>query len=233
LPLCCDTEELSFVSPGYPMYFQYIRFCLIFLATLFLADGIYSMYDNYQGSNCQDYLSLGYNSSQIVSQNLCQTGLAATFSLANIRGSNEDLVGQNYAVFACLVVLIFELQIMRALQRKTAVRCDERANTASDYAVMVYNFPKDFEGNFDMDQKVKEYFTTEVIPGRELTVKYVSCIYDCTEKIDLQNTIKNKSVEKLKLMAHKQALEKNPSLDIADSPQVIESQISQLDQEIK
>ena len=53
LSIFCDTEELEFMGPGVPLYFQFMRNCMWMLATTFIIQSIYSLYEYANGNNCK------------------------------------------------------------------------------------------------------------------------------------------------------------------------------------
>ena len=51
----CDLKELAFLGAGYVLYFEFIKFCLKFLAAVLLVSAGYNMYTNYAyGTKCID-----------------------------------------------------------------------------------------------------------------------------------------------------------------------------------
>lgn len=41
-----DVIELSFLGSGYPMYFEFIRFCILLMAVLLFFNGLYGLITN-------------------------------------------------------------------------------------------------------------------------------------------------------------------------------------------
>jgi hypothetical protein len=46
IKLNCDLTELSFLGSGFPLFFTYTKFCLIFLIILFGVSGIFNAVTN-------------------------------------------------------------------------------------------------------------------------------------------------------------------------------------------
>lgn len=49
-----ETINFSFLGSGYPLYFHYIKYCIIILAIITLTSGEYNILSNYFGDNCHD-----------------------------------------------------------------------------------------------------------------------------------------------------------------------------------
>ena len=58
------TQKLEFLGTGYPMYFNFFKFCGILLITLFLCEGLTAMLTNQKGGFCYEDL-LSYRESQL------------------------------------------------------------------------------------------------------------------------------------------------------------------------
>jgi hypothetical protein len=155
--------------------------------------GLYDMIQNLNGSYCEN----------AVSSITCIPSFQNRSSLVNKVLVNDSDQMDDLLIFFTIFVLIIALQIMRKNQRIFAIECDERAITASDFTIKVSNFPKSFEEDVDVDEAVKRYIHNHALPGKKLTVKKVSCIYNCSEKLRLKALVKAKAVEKAKMLAKK------------------------------
>jgi len=49
LPLCCDVNDLSFLSTGYPMFFQYCKFVITTMALFYIFSGLFQTVTNFKG----------------------------------------------------------------------------------------------------------------------------------------------------------------------------------------
>ena len=56
LPICCDRSELVFLGSGFPLYFEFLIYCLILLVIMTIFQGIYGFIHNHKGDTCS-YLS--------------------------------------------------------------------------------------------------------------------------------------------------------------------------------
>ncbi len=54
LPINCSTNELAYLGSGYPLYFDFIKFCGIILLILFASSGAFNLYTNLMmGKDCR------------------------------------------------------------------------------------------------------------------------------------------------------------------------------------
>lgn len=51
-PICCGREEMAVLGSGYPLYFEFLEYCCIFMFLAFCISGFYNVYTNVQGSDC-------------------------------------------------------------------------------------------------------------------------------------------------------------------------------------
>lgn len=52
LNLLCNTNDLQFLGSGFPLFFNYIRYCILLLSIEFAIKGAYNLYTNWLGSYC-------------------------------------------------------------------------------------------------------------------------------------------------------------------------------------
>ena len=58
LSLNCDTNDISFLGSGFPLYFVFIKFTIILLILMLLAGGLYRILtDSLNGSDCTNLQS--------------------------------------------------------------------------------------------------------------------------------------------------------------------------------
>ena len=55
LSICCDKMDLAFLGAGFPLYYQYIFFCCLFLTIIIFVMGIYNFSSNLSGDDCNSY----------------------------------------------------------------------------------------------------------------------------------------------------------------------------------
>jgi hypothetical protein len=57
-PLCANTIDISYLGSGYPLYFNFIKYCVIILFAIFVSYGEISIMNNYYGDSCLQHQSL-------------------------------------------------------------------------------------------------------------------------------------------------------------------------------
>jgi len=223
---------MNFLSPGYPMYFQFIKFCWLILFTVCLTSGLHNIYNFYHGHSCSDsevsFIESKKPGIAVNRYDICTKNNINLFTLANRDGDHTDIEKADIYNFFTILVLILLMQFIRKIQKQTALICDERQITASDYTARVRNIPKTFTDKQDIDEEIKKFFTTQGLPGTQLNVAKVTVCYDCSEKIDAQKKIKQLTIEKAKLN-----VKKNKGLAVSDEQfKNIDNQIDQLQNKI-
>lgn len=48
------SDVFSFLGSGYPLYFHYIKYCILILSILFLTSGQFNLLSNYFGNTCSE-----------------------------------------------------------------------------------------------------------------------------------------------------------------------------------
>jgi len=52
----CNTNDLSFLGSGYPLFFDYIRYCIYILVIIFVISGVFNLVTNTMASDCLSVL---------------------------------------------------------------------------------------------------------------------------------------------------------------------------------
>ncbi len=50
--LCTNINTLSVLGPGFPLYFAFIKNCILILAILLFSTGLYNIISNEYGTDC-------------------------------------------------------------------------------------------------------------------------------------------------------------------------------------
>jgi len=229
LSVCCGEEDMNFLSPGYPMFFQFVKFCMVVLAAMMLTGGIHNAYTFYYGESCTDrddqYITTSSKDSKV-----CTYNFANLFSIANRLNDRHEIEMADVYSFFTITTLLLVLQIIRKIQKTTALTSDERQITASDYTARVQQIPQTFKETEDIDEEIKRYFETSAIPGVQLNVQQVSVCYNCDELCNLEKKIADLKIKKAKLSAQNATHPDIPKLEtqIRDS----ENNLSTLEQQL-
>jgi len=124
--LFCDPIELSFLGAGYPLFFNYLKFCIKVLLISFLVSGLFNLYTNSKGGDCLTVQAIVHNylpnvakptaaqiAAVLAKQNLCELNWMSKFSLANKHTANAEQVLQESLNLLTIVATIFFLQYFR------------------------------------------------------------------------------------------------------------------------
>lgn len=171
IAMCDSTVKLKFLGSGYPLFFLFMKCCIVIISAMLAIFGIAALYLNYHGNAC--------TSPQFEDQ--CYAGYQTLLSFWNVALMNtRATIIQQYLCLAVLLILIFLMQIMRYMLRKTAEECDQQDISASDYTVFVENIPKGL--NIDYDQELRRFFEgLTLIDGSKLLVEKVVLAHDIRE----------------------------------------------------
>ena len=138
----------------------------------------------------------------------CPENRINVLSLANITNDTVELEKEDIYNFFTIVILLLIMQFVRKIQKQTAVICDERELTASDYTIRVTNLPKDFDQSVDIDEVIKAFFVENGLPGKPparppLNVQKVSVCYDSSERYVVEKKLEKTIEDRSKLKARK------------------------------
>ena len=52
MKVCSDYMDLSFMGSGFPLFYNFLKWCFIILLVFCLSNGVYTLYSNYNGAFC-------------------------------------------------------------------------------------------------------------------------------------------------------------------------------------
>ncbi|KAL4484378.1 hypothetical protein ABPG74_019555 [Tetrahymena malaccensis] len=195
LKLKCNIYELSFLGSGYPLYFFFIKQCIVMLSLVLFICGVFNVITNIiGGGKCQqvssDSSQTNQNNSNNQDQVVCKQGnVFSLFSLGRKSDQETFMEVQGYLNLSSMIAMIALLQWFRKLQRQLDAKCDDEDISANDYTIMIKNVPKDFDAiNDDYDDDIKEFFRVNSLEGKEVEVESVTLCYDLSEitKLELE-----------------------------------------------
>ena len=224
LSACCKPDELSFLGPSYPMYFQFLVFTWSVLGVFILTTGLFSLISNFLGDFCgEDPTTITASSHDIHCPSLIETRL----SLANVLNNSQIIsvwqILNLVAYLGCVVIF----QFFRFRQRKFAAECDERELTASDFTVEVKNIPRHLK-DIDLRQEIKDFMIDHAFPGRKTSVMNVVLSFDVSEKMKIVSEIEALTVKSVRLERQKARGE-----EIKESIDDIKQKIAELKDKLK
>ncbi|EWS72684.1 kinase domain protein (macronuclear) [Tetrahymena thermophila SB210] len=192
LKLRCNIYELSFLGSGYPLYFFFIKQCIVMLSLVLFICGVFNVITNIIGSGkCQSASSESdQQNSTNQDQVVCKQGNVFSLFYLGRKSDQETFMEiQGYLNLSSMIAMIILLQWFRKLQRQLDAKCDDEDISANDYTIMIKNVPKDFEAiNDDYDDDIKEFFRVNSLEGKEVEVESVTLCYDLSEitKLELE-----------------------------------------------
>lgn len=121
LPICCSKEEMSFLGPGYPLFFYFIEYSIFILLTILIFSGVYNLTTDLLGNACmtaEEFLK--WNNIPVTKENLhkamvhlhkdkdfCVYNPITVLSLANKRNEGTEVFIQGFLnILTILLVLI-------------------------------------------------------------------------------------------------------------------------------
>lgn len=204
LPICSSGNDLNFLGPAYPMYFQFLYFSMGLLVLMFAGRGAYGIYSNSEGTFCKDS-----DQFETTNSSTCVLSSSTQLSLANKRWDDTDspadiqkMTDYNhyqriFNLVSYILVLAF-FHLFRYRQRVTAKVCDDRDTSISDYTFMIKNIPK--IPGADMRKEIWKFIENNALPGQKLEVRKVVCCYDVVDKLKLENEVHELVHQKVKLV---------------------------------
>ena len=204
---CCgfqiDREEISiFASPmkleylgaGYPLFYNWLKCCIILLVILFIGSEGYNLITNYYGNDCK--------SDNNGDATICKLNYVTKFTLANKLSNLEQYKMQTRLCAISYGLIMITLMIFRKIQRKINVEIDQHQLTPSDYTIIVKNIPVGLK-NFNYTEEIRALFETSAVPGENIHIQKINLIYDISDILKIDKEMDSAIASK------KEALKKN------------------------
>ncbi|EAR89597.2 transmembrane protein, putative (macronuclear) [Tetrahymena thermophila SB210] len=129
-------QDLSYLGPTYPMYFQFMRYSIAFISIIFLISGIYNLIANSQGDYCNK-LSKQFPNNLT---KICQDSVFETTAGSNRDRNDPDFGNAILNLITCIVMMIFSTAF-RVRQIKFEKEIDKSDISVSDYTVFINKIP--------------------------------------------------------------------------------------------
>jgi hypothetical protein len=131
--LCCPTKDLLFLGPGFPLFFEFMKYGIFMLFMIMLFAGLYNISTNIESDDCKKGLK--------IHDKPCQYDYFVETSLVNKAFHEQYLRTQEILNLISVLFCIFFMHVLRYKQRKLAFECDLSIITASDYTLQIGNLP--------------------------------------------------------------------------------------------
>jgi len=148
IDLCSGRIDLADLGAGFPLYYEYMVFCMVLLVLLFALVGIQGMVANHQGELCKAFQALY----EFDDEDYCKGGFLIDYGLSN-RSSKDSWKVSNILSLVFVSIGILAGFYYRRIQGLTADEANRGATTPSDYAVMVKGLPETEKAD-----KIKAFF---------------------------------------------------------------------------
>ncbi|EGR27621.1 hypothetical protein IMG5_192990, partial [Ichthyophthirius multifiliis] len=169
ISLMINQKELGFLGAGFPLFYNYLKYCIIMLLSLLLVQGIPNMIINGRGNFCHDTLQEAYEKIEEAHKKHlsnfitpCASNFIVQFSIANLIGKPQDQnLGVYFSIGAMLIQIILSI-IFRKEQNKLEAQVDENNITPADFSIMVSNIPKNIP---KVKEVLKNLFSLKAVIG--------------------------------------------------------------------
>ncbi|KAL4444393.1 hypothetical protein ABPG74_016686 [Tetrahymena malaccensis] len=209
---CCDyqidkntislreqVDTLSFLGSGYPLFFHYMKYCIIILGLIILTSGEYNILSNFYGHTClsnKDIKKLEAKGVHVSSKE-CVVDLISIFTIANKKQKVDYADIQDILNFTTILVLMILLFFFRKEQKEIDSQCDMAELTPADYTILVRNLPVN-----TTKKDIREFFEAEKnLFSQKLTVTEVNFSFDLQERVAKQQHLQQLIEEKKKCLS--------------------------------
>ncbi|EGR31304.1 hypothetical protein IMG5_113410 [Ichthyophthirius multifiliis] len=226
--LMVNIQELGFLGPGFPLFYNYIRYCVLMLFFLFLIQGIPNIVFNNQGHFCYDTPEEENHNQKFKAP--CSFNFIVVFSLANLLDTPEMLNnGLYFSIGAMLIQIILGI-VFRKNQRQLENVINDQNLTPSDFTIMVSNIPPQLE---NPEQALTNLFNNNETFKHKVEVAKIVLVYDIKEIQNLEQQIQVKIKEKQKILNYNFDLKNQTILLINNQIHELEHQLQEKELQIQ
>ncbi len=180
ISICVKHNQLDFLGPGFPLFYEFLIFCVLCIFLLFCIQGIYGLSTNPDGEAC--HLA---NLSKTKERPCTENGINR-YSWFNKVERDDVQSGLNlFGAFALLIIL----NIFKFRHKNVEIRLDNNNTSPSDYTIQISELPVT-----EKEEEIKEFFEN-CIPNKQITISKICMAYYVEEYVNLKNQ-KQKLVSK-------------------------------------
>ncbi|KAL4466145.1 hypothetical protein ABPG72_000691 [Tetrahymena utriculariae] len=203
LNLDCQVTDLSFLGSGFPMFFQFIKLTTFYLIFILLVGGLYNIFNNEDGNQCQQHNALEG----------CFKNWVNVYTLGNRSKDSETIMMQQWLNLLTLIGLVALVQFIIYSQRQQEQLNDQIYVSPGDYTVMINNIPVHSDNlmtsqNVDVDSDLKKFLEDHQLIGADLKVAKINLCYNLSELYKLRDE-KQKIVKEKQKILKKQIKQQN------------------------
>jgi len=216
LPICCERTELAEFGTGYPLYFEFVLYCIVMLVIMFLCLGLYGLYTNYTAGDCYQ-----------LEANCDPSTFINLISIPNKIFHAEEYYYQTWVNLGTIIIVMISLHIFRRMQKLTENECDRGLTSPSDYSIWLSKLPKGEYTEADIRRIIEES-----VEGRHqnFEIKKVVMAFNISEF--MMNCRKINALDS-KLRGIQQYEKKNGKLPEGPSPREIELEKASIERQVQ
>ena len=189
MPLCAENDELRFLGSGFPLFYNFLKYCMLIRVVLLASNGGYNLYTNYKGTFCTE---------EGDEEGGCQLNWMSQLSLPNKMDNDSEMeIQENLNLLSCFLIIIV-LMLFRRSQRKINAEIDEKQNSPADYTIIVRGIPTNRDS--DYIESLTTFFTHMIDPHKKFNVTKVNLLYEIDEMETVEKKIKANIEEKKKIL---------------------------------
>ena len=169
--------KLDYLGAGYPLFYNWLKCCILLLLILLLGSEGYNLITNYYGTDCNK-------------PDTCKLNYVTIFSLANKTSRHDQYKIQTRLFSITYILTMITLMIFRKIQRRINSEVDQNQLTPSDYTIIVKNIPIGLK-NFNYIEELKSLFEKCALNGDPVNIMKINLIYDVSKlnKVDKEMDI--------------------------------------------
>lgn len=172
--MCLKHNQLDFLGPGYPLFYEFLIFSIVCIFLLFCIQGIYGLATNKDGDACH----LSNIQIKSVPYRPCNENFINLYSWFN-KGDNDDI--QSGLNLAGAIMLLIVLNIFKHRHKSVEIRLDSNNISPSDYTIQVNQIPKS-----EKEEDIKHFFEN-CIPDKSIKISKVCLAYNVQQYVSLKN----------------------------------------------
>lgn len=175
IPLCTKHNKLDFLGPGFPLFYEFLIFCIVCIFLLFCIQGIYGLSTNNDGEAC--HLSNIIPDSDGKIRKCTENGIN-TYSWFNKVYRDDVQSGLN---LCGAFVLLIVLNVFKHRHKNVEIRLDSKNISPSDYTIQVSEIP-----TTENEEDIKNFFEN-CMPNRAVKISKVCLAYHVENYVRLKN----------------------------------------------
>ena len=148
---------------GYPLYFEFVFYCIIMLIIMLLGQGIYGIVSNYKADDCYSHYDKIVKCDYWVNK----------ISISNKLNSPDLYYAQTWVNFATIFLIMLSLHKFRRVQKLTERECDRGLVSPSDYTIIIQKLPPGKYNEKDIERLILDKIPTSSENNANVVIKKI------------------------------------------------------------